>query len=106
VEKYFEQQLRKQKTDCIDYYLIHNLSWGNFHRLRELGILEFLEYKRDMGQIKYIGFSFHDNKEAFKKIVDCYHWNACSIQLNFLDGIVKQEQKVYNTVKERVIGLS
>ena len=37
--------LRKLKTDCIDYYLIHNLSWGSFLRLRELGILEFLSLK-------------------------------------------------------------
>ena len=43
VEKYFESQLRILQTDCIDYYLIHNLSWGSFLRLRELGILEFLE---------------------------------------------------------------
>ena len=85
VEKYFESQLRKLQTDCIDYYLIHNLSWGSFLRLRELGILEFLESKRDIGKIKYIGFSFHDSKEAFKKIVDSYNWDACLIQLNFLD---------------------
>ncbi len=85
VEKYFESQLLKLQTDCIDYYLIHNLSWGSLLRLRELGILEFLESKRDNGKIKYIGFSFHDSKESFKKIVDSYHWDACLIQLNFLD---------------------
>jgi predicted aldo/keto reductase-like oxidoreductase len=85
VEKYFESQLCKLKADCIDYYLIHNLSWGSFLRLRELGILEFLESKRNNGKIKYIGFSFHDSKEAFKRIVDSYNWDACLIQLNFLD---------------------
>ena len=67
VEKYFESQLRKLQTDCIDYYLIHNLSWGSFLRLRELGILEFLEFKRDIGKIKYIGFSFHDSKKLLTK---------------------------------------
>jgi predicted aldo/keto reductase-like oxidoreductase len=46
VEKYFKSQLRKLKIDCIDYYLIHNLSWGSFLRLSELGILEFLSLKR------------------------------------------------------------
>jgi len=85
VEKYFESQLLKLRTEYIDYYLIHNLPWGSFPRLRELGIMEFLESKRNMGKIKYIGFSFHDSKEAFKNIVDSYHWDACLIQLNFLD---------------------
>jgi predicted aldo/keto reductase-like oxidoreductase len=85
VEKYFESQLLKLRTEYIDYYLIHNLPLGSFLRLRELGIMEFLESKRNMGKIKYIGFSFHDSKEAFKNIVDSYHWDACLIQLNFLD---------------------
>ncbi len=85
VEKYLELQLLKLQTDKIDYYLIHNLSWGSFLRLKNLGIIEFLESKRDEGKINYIGFSFHDSKEAFKKIVDAYQWDACLIQLNFLD---------------------
>lgn len=85
VEKYFESQLLKLRTEYIDYYLIHNLPLGSFLRLRELGIMEFLESKRNMGKIKYIGFSFHDSKEAFKNIVDSYHWDACLIQLNLLD---------------------
>jgi predicted aldo/keto reductase-like oxidoreductase len=83
--KYLNTQLKKLKTKCIDYYFIHNLSEGSFIRLKELGILEFLENAQKEGKIKYIGFSFHDNKEAFKKIVDAYPWDACLIQYNFLD---------------------
>ena len=85
VEKYLELQLLKLQTDCIDYYLIHNLSWGSFCRLKELGIIEFLESARDEGKIEYIGFSFHDSTMAFKKIIDAYPWDVCLIQYNFLD---------------------
>ncbi|MCE7698322.1 MAG: aldo/keto reductase [Methanobacterium paludis] len=85
MEKYLETQLEKLQTDYIDYYLIHNLTEGGFFRLKELGIIEFLESAKKKGKIKHIGFSFHDNKEAFKKIVDAYRWDICLIQYNFLD---------------------
>ncbi len=85
MEKYLETQLEKLQTDYIDYYLIHNLTEGGFFRLKELGIMEFLESAKKEGKIKHIGFSFHDNKEAFKKIVDAYTWDMCLIQYNFLD---------------------
>ncbi|WP_048187940.1 aldo/keto reductase [Methanobacterium paludis] len=85
MEKYLVTQLEKLQTDYIDYYLIHNLTEGGFFRLKELGIIEFLESAKKKGKIKHIGFSFHDNKEAFKKIVDAYRWDICLIQYNFLD---------------------
>lgn len=85
MEKYLETQLEKLQTAYIDYYLIHNLTEGGFFRLKELGIMEFLESAKKEGKIKHIGFSFHDNKEAFKKIVDAYPWDMCLIQYNFLD---------------------
>ena len=85
MEKYLDIQLEKLKTDCIDYYLIHSLGEGAFERLKNLGVLEFLESAKKEGKIKKIGFSFHDNKDAFKKIVDAYDWDVCLIQYNFLD---------------------
>ena len=85
MENYLETQLDKLQTDHIDYYLLHSLSENNFFKLKELGVLEFLEDSKKKGKIKHIGFSFHDNKEAFKKIVDAYNWDVCLIQYNFLD---------------------
>lgn len=85
MENYLETQLDKLQTDHIDYYLLHSLGENNFFKLKELGVLKFLESARKEGKIKNIGFSFHDNKGAFKKIVDAYNWDVCLIQYNFLD---------------------
>jgi len=85
MENYLEIQLEKLQTDCIDYYLIHTLSKSNFENLRKLGVLEFLEDAKAKGKINNIGFSFHDNIEAFKEIVDAYDWDICLVQYNYLD---------------------
>lgn len=85
MDNYLETQLEKLQTDHIDYYLLHSLGENSFYELKKLGVLEFLESAKNKGKIKNIGFSFHDNKEAFKKIVDAYNWDVCLIQYNFLD---------------------
>jgi len=85
IEKYLEIQLKKLQTDYIDYYLIHGISKSSFENLKELGALEFLEDAKAKGKIKNIGFSFHDNVNSFKEIVDAYDWDACLIQYNYLD---------------------
>ena len=85
MEKYLEIQLEKLQTDYIDYYLIHSLGKGSFEKLKELGVFEFLEDAKAKGKIKNIGFSFHDNVNSFKEIIDAYNWDACLIQYNYLD---------------------
>lgn len=86
MEKYFTEQLRRLKTDYIDYYLMHMLTdVKTWERLKSLGILEWLAAKKASGAIRQIGFSYHGNSDMFCRLVDAYDWDFCQIQYNYMD---------------------
>ncbi len=80
-----DTQLRRLKTDRIDYYLLHALQRENWKRLNSLDVLNFLEKQKEAGKIIYKGFSFHGDRETFREIIDAYDWDFCQIQFNYLD---------------------
>lgn len=86
MEKYFQEQLRRLRTDYVDYYLMHMLTdVKTWERLKGLGILEWLEEKKQSGAIRQIGFSYHGNSDVFCQLVDAYDWEFCQIQYNYMD---------------------
>jgi predicted aldo/keto reductase-like oxidoreductase len=78
-------QLKKLRTDHIDYYLLHGLEATQWKRLYDLGVLDFLDKAKKSGKIRNAGFSFHGDRKTFKEIIDTYDWTFCQIQYNFLD---------------------
>ncbi len=86
MERLFAEQLKRLKTDYIDYYLMHMLTdVQTWEKLKRLGILDFLEEKKRAGAIRQIGFSYHGNSDMFCKLVDAYDWDFCQIQYNYMD---------------------
>ena len=71
--------------EFIDFYLVHNLTKSIWQDVKEKNVLPFLEKMKAEGRIGKIGFSFHDELDVFKEIVDEYPWEFCQIQLNFMD---------------------
>jgi len=86
VEKMFAEELRRLRTDHVDYYLMHMLTdVQTWDKLKDLGVLDFLEEKKRSGQIRHIGFSYHGNTDMFCRLVDAYDWDLCMIQYNYMD---------------------
>lgn len=85
-EKFFSTQCTRLQTEYIDYYLIHMLTGRTgWDRLVKLGILDWIERKKQSGAIHNIGFSFHGVYSDFVELVDAYDWDFCMIQYNYYD---------------------
>jgi len=85
MDRILDIQLKKLKTDHIDYYLLHGLEATQWKKLSDLGVLEFLDTAKASKKIRNAGFSFHGDRRTFKEIIDAYDWTFCQIQYNFLD---------------------
>ncbi|MCI8422147.1 MAG: aldo/keto reductase [Lawsonibacter sp.] len=86
VEKTFREQLRRLQTDHIDYYLMHMLSdLSVWEKLKRMGIEDWIQKKKETGEIQSIGFSYHGSADMFKRLVDAYPWDFCQIQYNYMD---------------------
>lgn len=85
-EKRFNEQLNRLRTDHVDYYLMHMLpDVKTWRALCERGIDRWLEDKKEKGQIRRIGFSFHGSSEMFIKLLHEYKWEFAQIQYNYVD---------------------
>ena len=80
-----DEQISNLEVEQIDFYLLHALSVDSWKNIKKSDYKKFLESAKKEGKIRFAGFSFHDNVELFKEIVDDYEWDFCQIQLNYMD---------------------
>ena len=86
IDRYFNEELKRLRTDHIDYYLMHMFTdIAEWEKLKKFGIEDWIRQKKESKAIRNIGFSFHGNTEMFLKILNSYDWDFCQIQYNYLD---------------------
>ncbi|MFA5635385.1 MAG: aldo/keto reductase [Anaerovoracaceae bacterium] len=85
IEALFEEQFRRLDVEYIDFYLVHNLTESMWKKCKDANLMPFLEEMKAKGRIGKIGFSFHDELDVFKDIINDYPWEFCQIQLNYMD---------------------
>lgn len=86
LEKLFCEQLKRLQTDYVDNYLMHMLPDVHiWKKLVRMGILDWINEKKENGQIRRIGFSYHGNSQNFMALLDAYDWEFCQVQYNYMD---------------------
>lgn len=86
-DRILTEQLERLQTDHIDFYLMHALDKDRFENIvLKFNLIDKLNKAKADGKIRHIGFSFHDDVEAFKKIIDANPaWEFCQIQFNYIN---------------------
>ena len=94
IDKYFDEELKRLRTDYVDYYLMHMLTdFASWENLKKNGIEDWIQRKKEQGAVRQVGFSFHGNTEMFLKILNDYDWDFCQIQYNYLDENIQAGRK-------------
>lgn len=85
-DRLLDTQLERLQMNYVDFYLLHALNQKSWEKVKKLDVLRRAEAALADGRIRHLGFSFHDNLETFKQIVDGYDkWEFCQIQYNYMD---------------------
>ena len=85
-DRLLNEQLQRLGTDHIDFYLVHAMKTAVYEdKFLKYRVADSLKRAKEDGRIRYMGFSYHDNVQLFKTIVDYTDWDFCQIQLNYLD---------------------
>ncbi len=86
MDKFFSEQVNRLQMEYVDFYLLHGLDSEAWQKLKNLNVQKWLEKNVAEGKIQHLGFSFHDEYDVFKQIIDDYdRWDFCQIQYNYVD---------------------
>lgn len=102
--KNLETSLRLMRTDYLDVYHFHGLSWDKYNEvLLGKGFLEAMFEARDQGLVRHIAYSCHDTPENNIRLAETGHFESCLMQYSLLD---RKNEPVINRLSELGVGVA
>ncbi len=105
MERLLDEQLKRLDVECVDFYLAHAVNRQRFDAVVGMGLFDFFDKMVAKGKIRYAGFSFHDNAETFKYVLDSYDWKLAQVQMNILDENNQATMKGIEYAAQKGIGV-
>jgi len=85
-DKILNTSLERLGTDYIDFYLLHALNREGWETVKQFNLMEKMRAAKAAGKVRHIGFSFHDDFDMLKEIIDAYAGcEFCQLQFNYVD---------------------
>ncbi|MDD5706015.1 MAG: aldo/keto reductase [Kiritimatiellae bacterium] len=82
---HLENSLERLRTDYIDVYNHHGLSWQTWVDAVEPRVAKWMVRARDQGLVRHIGFSFHDVPSSLSRLIRTGYASVVTVQYNLLD---------------------
>ena len=102
-DKYLNDSLKKLDVEYIDIYFLHALGKKRWdEKIKPLKILEEGKKAKEDGRIKFFGFSFHDDANVAREIIDSEAFDVMLIQYNILDD---QYESVIKYAADKGLGV-
>lgn len=83
---FLHRQLEWLQMDSVDFYILGWLNRDNWPKLKELEAPAWLEQAGSDGRINHVGFSFHDEFQSLRTILNDYgDWSLCQFRFSYMD---------------------
>lgn len=104
LEETFQEQLAKCGVDYFDFYLLHNVNEHSleYYMDRKRGCIDYFLKQKELGRIKYFGFSCHAAPESLRRFLEEFGdaMDFCQIQLNYLDWELQDAKQKVEILRE------
>ena len=82
----FDTSLEETGAGYFDYYLLHNIGGTRTHFFEDWDLWEWGRKLKEEGRIRNFGFSFHDNAELLRELLEKYPFvDFVQLQINWVD---------------------
>lgn len=82
----FDTSLKQTGAGYFDFYLLHNLGEGRTKFFDDFDMWSWIKEKKESGQIKHMGFSFHSTPEELEEILNQHlEMEFVQLQINYAD---------------------
>ena len=102
-EKQFARQLERLQMDRIDFYLLHGVTDKLISDYLDHGAPEYFREQKQLGKIRYFGFSFHGSPDALRQMLARGPWDFVQIQLNYYDWFHGTAREQYEILRKHGI---
>ena len=103
LESLFQNQLKSCGVEYFDFYLMHAQNASLYEKFKKCKAYEFALNKKQTGEIKHFGISFHDTADVLEKILIEYpQIEVVQLQFNYLDydDAAVQSKKCYEVCQK------
>jgi predicted aldo/keto reductase-like oxidoreductase len=85
-DRYLEDLLKWLRAESIDFLLLGGLNRESWPDLQDIDIIRRAETAMASRKIDHIGFSFHDQYQFLREILEAYdNWTLARFQYSFMD---------------------